>query len=387
MSKPTFDCSPELKIQFNRCYDSWRKKHYAGLEELAARCGVSPSYLSHVGRYGRIPGKPILILLALNFELPDPSSLFDAAKLNDRWPYDDGSRIAPKEQEQNGFLSVKLDMGVLTDAIRSIIHTESRPREILDLTQGTPLRMGLNRYQGLIFFDHHSPAKKGFFLEFCEMLAMTLRCKIETVDIPFSEYPDKIRNFEIDLFGPKNVRLGSSPGQTTIPFCRMGLSALIRRRPSPALEGLPPPETQADLLNQSYKIAVLRNSRSHLFANVALRRQDGDLVLCDSIEETVERTMLSGIARPVHLTICNSPSAVQQKELHAADLGLSFSRPENLLELCDDCISVRSDWPELVSLINQSITYLLRTGALQERFEQWLPKNMRGVIQLPEPPA
>lgn len=384
MSKPPFECSAELKSQFNRCFEVWKKRHQAGLDELAHRCGVSASYLSHIGRYGRVPGKPILILLALNFELDTPQLLFDAAHLKESFPYEPGARIMRPQQEQSGFLSVKLDMNGFTDAIRSIIHQETRPRDILDLTRGKPLRMGLNRYQDVILFDNQTPSRKGFFLEFCDMLAMTLRCKIETVEIPYPDYPERLRNHDIDLYGPKNVRPGSNLGFVSIPFCRMGISALVRKRPTPALERLTAPHTQADLLTHPYQIAVLRNSRSHLFANIALRRSDADLVLCDTMEEAVERTTLGGIARPVHLTICNAPNAIQQKQLHGKDLDLAFDKPGNVLELSDDCIAVRADWPELVSMLNQSITYLIRTGALKERFQRWLPEQMHGIIQLPE---
>ena len=384
MSKPPFDCSPELKTQFNRHFEVWKKRHQEGLDELARRCGVSASYLSHIGRYGRIPGRPILILLALNFELDNPQSLFDVSHMKEPFPYEPASRIGRPQQEQNGFLSVKLDMNGFTDAIRSIVHQEARPRDIHDLTRGKPLRMGLNRYQDVILTDMAQPGKKGFFLELCDMLAMTLRCKIETFEVPYPDYPDKMRNHEIDLYGPKNVRPGSNLGFVSVPFCRMGIAALIRKRPAPTLERFPAPMSQAELLKHPYQIAVLRNSRAHLFANIALRRADSELVLCDTMEVAVERTTLAGISRPVHLTICNAPNAIAQKELHGKDIELAFGTPDTVLELSDDCIAVRSDWPELVSMLNQSIAYLIRTGAMQERFNRWLPSNMRGIIQIPE---
>lgn len=383
-AQPPFECSAELKTQFNRHLELWKKKHQAGLDELAAKCGVSASYLSHVGRYGRVPGKPILILLALNFELEHPQSLYEAAALKEDFPYESGVRILKPQQEQNGFLSVKLDMHGFTEAIRSIVHNEARPRDILDLTRGKPIRMGLNRYQDVILFDQQAANRKGLFLELCDMLAMTMRCKIDTFDVPYSDYPERLRSHDIDLYGPKNVRPGSNLGFVSVPFCRMGISALLRRRPAPSLEKLPEPTSQADLMKHPYQIAVLRNSRSHLLANVALRKSDSELVLCENIEEAIERTMLSGISRPVHLTICNTPNAITQKTVHGKDLELAFHTPDTLLELSDDCIAVRSDWPEMVSILNQSIAYLVRTGALQERFERWVPPNMRGIIQIPD---
>ncbi|MFN8388730.1 MAG: transporter substrate-binding domain-containing protein [Bdellovibrionota bacterium] len=384
-NRPAFECSPELRVQFNRYFEIWRKKHFAGLDELARRCGVSPSYLSHIGRYGRIPGRPILILLALNFELDDAQTLFEAARVKDDWPYERGARIGKADQD-SGFLSVKLDMQGFTDAIRSIVHAEAKPRNIQDLLRGKPLRMGLNSYLDVLLEDSSANGKGGFFPNFCDLLGMTLRCKIETVEVSYAEYPEKLRNHEIDVYGPKNVRPGTSPGFVSAPFCRMGMAALVRKRNAPQLAKLPAPLTQADLLKHDYSIAVLKNSRSHLYANVALRRSDADLVLCDSVDEAVERTTLSGIARPVHLTVCNAPMAISKKRLHPKELDLAFADKDSVLEFSDSCIAVRNDWPELVTMINQSIDYLVHTGTLQNHFGRWLPTELSDVIQIPQHP-
>ena len=57
MSSKNFDRSPELKSLFNSYYEKWRKNHGGNMEELARRIGVSSSYLGHISRYGRVPGK------------------------------------------------------------------------------------------------------------------------------------------------------------------------------------------------------------------------------------------------------------------------------------------------------------------------------------------
>lgn len=382
--KVEFDTSPELKVSFNLHFEQWRRKNGAGIDELARRCGVSPSYLAHVGRYGRVPGKPILILLALNFEIPEPQSLFDAARLDETFPYDRGLGIRRSEEDQN-FLSVKLDMNGLAQAIRGLVEKGTRSRSIEDLTQGRPLRIGLNQYQQIFFRPGHEPGRQGFFLEVCDMLAMSMRCRFEAFEVPYAEYPERLKNHEIDIFGPKNIKPAANLAYTSIPFCRMGMSALVRKRRAPNLEDLPAPETVSDLHRHPYQIAVLRNGRSHLYANVALGKKDSELVICDTLEEAIERATLVGIPRPVHLVLSNSPALILEKQRAPELVDVAFATPETVLEFSDDCFAVRSDWSELVSFLNHSIQYLIQSGALAERFNRWLPPEMKGLITLPLP--
>jgi len=105
-----FETSTELKRLFSQELDAWCSKHRRGVDELSARCGVSRSYLAHIGRYGRIPSKPVLILLALNFEMTDPLALFRAARVNEPWPFDKATGISQAQSARDGFLSIKLDM-------------------------------------------------------------------------------------------------------------------------------------------------------------------------------------------------------------------------------------------------------------------------------------
>jgi transcriptional regulator with XRE-family HTH domain len=122
-----FETSAELKALFARELRSWRTRHRLSIDDLAQRCGVSPSYLAHVGRYGRVPGKPVLLLLALNFELPDPSLLLKAAGLSDPWPFAPGTRLMEQEAPANGFLSVRLDMNGFVEALKSAIKDQGAP--------------------------------------------------------------------------------------------------------------------------------------------------------------------------------------------------------------------------------------------------------------------
>jgi transcriptional regulator with XRE-family HTH domain len=117
----TFETSTELKTLFARELRAWRARHGLSMDELAQRCGVSRSYLAHVGRYGRVPGKPVLLLLALNFELPEPALLLKAAGAKEPWPFPATTRLADHDTTNSGFLSVKLDMNGFVDALKSAI--------------------------------------------------------------------------------------------------------------------------------------------------------------------------------------------------------------------------------------------------------------------------
>ena len=102
----SFETSKELKHVYNEQMERWRERERSGLEELAKRCGVSPAYLAHVGRYGRIPSRPVLVLLALNFNMPDPERLLAAAGVKEPWPYDEPVALLPRSAADTGFLSL-----------------------------------------------------------------------------------------------------------------------------------------------------------------------------------------------------------------------------------------------------------------------------------------
>lgn len=125
-----FQTSGELKRLFLRELELWRKRHGLSLADLSARCGVSPSYLAHVGRYGRVPSKPVLILLALNFELADPGALFQAAHVDTTWPFEGtGQSITRKEANTREFLTVKFDVQGFMESVTQAIRAEIRPEK------------------------------------------------------------------------------------------------------------------------------------------------------------------------------------------------------------------------------------------------------------------
>lgn len=358
-----FETSADLRRIFTREFDSWRERHRLGLEELSARCGVSSSYLAHVGRYGRIPSKPVLFLLALNFGMSTPSELLAAAHLSDAWPFEPDSQITRRERLSEGFLSVKLDMARFVEAIKTVVREESRPRTLNDLLQGRPLQVGLNLTQPWLFgtdskgeIDHAS----GLLPQFCSLLENALRCKIATSLVPFRGHIERLRRAEIDIFGPM-LATPQNPSNILFssPISRSGMSAVWRVRDTRSLEASSVPTRWEALRDTTYKVAVIRDSRAHLIANTKLNRRDETLIICDTIEEGVDRVLMRGISNPAHIFICSSINACRAAASHAEDLQLLFNTTDTLLDVADNALAIRPDWPEAVPMINNALAFIL----------------------------
>jgi len=381
-----FARSNELKNLFNTHFERWKYENRAGLEELANRCGVTSSYLAHVGRYGRIPGNPVLLLLALNFGMKDPAELLRAARVSESWPYERGIRLSTAAAQDDGLLSIKLDMDGFTAAIRSVVRAETRPRAIQDLTRGRPLRVGYNHLQDWLFDDvdlNHARQAKGFFPDFCEMLAVSLQCEVEPSFVNFPEFTQRFQEDTLDLFGPIVwVPTMRSEALFTRPLYKLGLSGLMRKVKTSSLETLPAPRSIEDLLQQPYKIAVVKNSRAHLFANTRLKLNDDALVLCATHVESLERLLMSNIPNPAHLSFCNSVTAIRYHKQHAKQLQLLFATSDSVLNMSEDAIAIRPDWPELLPVINQAIQYLIDSKSLSSRFTQWISPELAGVVEV-----
>lgn len=383
MEKLDFERSAELKHLFNRYLELWKKKHRSGMEELARRCGVSASYLGHIGRYGRVPGKPVLILLAFNFELDDPSALFKAAAISDFWPYDEGLKLVKSSEADAGLLSVKLDMKGFTEIIREMIRNEQKPRSIRELTTGKPLRVGFNTAQNW-FFRHEQagPVPGGFFPELFKMVELGLQteCKVERV--PFAEALEMIATGDLDLFGPlyeTPQRLGKV--LFTRPFCRIGLGALGRTRKCSSLPQIGILKSTEDLKKSEVEIAVLRDSQAHHFALSELGRTNDQLRVCDTPDEALERITLTGIKRPAHIMLCDTPIALKIHESQPNEYELLFCEARSQLTFFFDTVfAVRPDWPELLSRVNEVLHFLGRSDTVARIAARELPEELRGTM-------
>jgi ABC-type amino acid transport substrate-binding protein len=384
MEKIEFQRSKELKQLFKEHYELWRKKNSGGLEELSRRCGVSASYLGHVGRYGRVPGKPVLILLAFNFELENPQILFDAAGLNEEWPFDNRLRLLRADDANAGFLSLKLDMQGFTGAIREIVRQEFKPRTITDLSRGRPIRVGFNVNQSWLFKDEgEGKLPSGLYPEIFNMLGIALRNKLEIEVVHHGDYIGSMNNDELDIYGPIFTlpeRLGGA--LYTIPFCWVGISALWRKRKGAKLEELPAPKSIEDLKDTRYEIAVLKGAVSHHFANTRLQRPDSSLILCEGGEEALERLVLTGIKRPAHIVLSDSATALYNSDQAGRDYEILFASKSSILGAYENTIAVRPDWPELVNVLNDTLRFLGRQGTLNELVKKWLPAPVRDVVEL-----
>lgn len=383
--KGEFQRSRELKILFREQFETWKKRHSGGLEELARRCGVSASYLGHIARYGRIPGKPILMLMALNFEMADPRKLFVASDIADPWPLPEELKLHAARDTEPGFLSMKVDMHGFSSAIREIVRSEMRPRSAGDPSRAGPIRIGFNVNRDCIFspsLNENPKLLDGFFPQFYKLLAISLRQRSEPEIVSHSDYEQMMEKGHLDMFGPViPLPERMSASIFTIPFARLGVSALGRKRSAAKILELLQPTSIEDLRRERYEIAVLRDALSHHFARTRLLRSDEDLILCDTPDEALERVVLSGIKRPAHLVIVDSVSAIRTASQHPLDFELLFAEKDTLLGLYDDCIAVRPDWPEVVNVLNETIRFLARQGSIRDLAAKSLGPEFNGVLQ------
>lgn len=380
-----FKTSKLLKELFNTHFEKWDQENNGGYEELGRRCGLTGSYISQIGKYGRIPSKSALILLAFNFELKEPAQIFRAADIIDAWPYKKHMHLSSQSREADSFLSIKLDMDGLLSAMQLAIGKEFKPRTLKEILKGRSLTLGYNPFKFWLFESLERGIDgrfKGFLPEIKEMFEMSLQNKIEDTVINYGEYPKLFQKGELDMYGPIVVAPNLPTGVIfTNPLYRVGISLAYRLRPGKFLEELPLPKKPQDLLNQKYKIAVVKNSRAHLLCNTRFKRSDKELVLCNSTDEALDRTMMKGVSNPAHCFMVTSVDALAYESEHRRDIKALFTEKNNLIDLGETGIAVRADMPELVQALNESISFLTTTGTLLHCLEQWRPEGMDNVLE------
>lgn len=372
MSKETpFEKSNELKRTFNELAEKWCLRNRLGLADLAERCGVSQQYLAHIGRYGRIPSKPILTLLAFNLEVEDPQALFRMAGVREPWPYDNSIKLRPAASTDSGLLSVNLDMKGFTSVIREIVRAEVQPKRLEELLGNRPLRIGLNKAQFFLFEEKISSQYEGFFPELMRSLALALHCNIEFVDVPHFEFAEKLASGAIDCFGPvyrTAPRLAHAIYAK--PFCLVPVSGIGRVKKSASLADIPAPKRLSDLRKKDYVIAVHADSMAHHFAETVLAIPTSRIVTCDVPDEALERVLLSKLPRPAHLMLTDLPFAVRSHKEHSASTVLLFEKSDPDFFQFEDTIAIRSDWPMVLPIVDQALEFLRRGGVLQRLFAQ-----------------
>lgn len=376
MEKQDFDTSRELKRLFNEHFDRWTKKTRYSLEDLAERCGVSVSYLNHVRRYGRIPGKPILYLIALNLEAENPQAFLNAANVKNLWPYDPHTYLQPSEQTNAGFVSLKIDMQGLASSIRDIIRAELKPKTLNEITKGKPIRFGYNTSQLWLFdeqTENTSTLPTGLFVDIFKIITNALGEPVSFSVIDFRSVKQLFAEDKLDVYGPLfKTKNRSIETICTEPFCQARMTALWRKNSNKYLENLPSPASWEDLKNSQYKIALLRNSLAHDFATTRLLRNEDTLIFCDSIDEIIERLTLSTVMKPAHLSLADAGSILSDFDLAPPLYDILFTDSPEPPAFYEDALAVRPDWPELATALNQ----ILRDQNIQEAIKSLLSNRL-----------
>jgi ABC-type amino acid transport substrate-binding protein len=379
MKKLAFEQSPELKRTFNELSERWCRKYRLGIPDLAEKCGVSAQYLSHIGRYGRVPSKPILTLLALNLEAENPDALFRMAGVKDPWPYDRGIGLRPPAATENGLLSINLDMNGFANVIRDIVRAEVQPKRLADLLKGRALKFGLNRAQFFMFEDGGS--KEGFFVEMVRSLALTLNCEIEFLEVGHNAFLSELAEGRIDAYGPV-YSTAQRHGQALLskPFCGIPLAVLARQTESAGLNRLPLPRKIEDLGRRAYVFAVHRDSMAHHYARSVLAIPDERLILCEDAEEGIERILLARIPRPAHLLLTDAPFAEKALQGHRNELKRIPERPEVDAPMFQNTIALRPDWQSVPESLDQALDFLRKGGAIQRILERSGGKHSKWIM-------
>jgi hypothetical protein len=337
-----------------------------GMNELADRCGVSLQYLSHVGRYGRVPSRPILTLLAFNLEAENPSALFQAAKISEPWPYEGGIGLRQKSAADSGLFSVSFDMQGFTSVIREIVRSEVKPKRLPELLGNRPLRVGLNRGQFFFFIKPTERSKaEGFFPDLVRSLALSLQCQVEFIEVSHTDFATELEGGRIDLFGPvyrTPARIGRA--LFTNSFCTVPVAALWRKKEHPTLQPLPPPRKIAELQKRSYMIAVHRDSVAHQRAETELGISPDRLIPCEVADEATERIILQSLPRPAHLLLTDLPFAKATEGKHQKAVSLITFLEDSGSSSFEDAIAIRPDWTLVPAVINEALDLLRNAGTI-----------------------
>jgi hypothetical protein len=174
----------------------------------------------------------------------------------------------------------------------------------------------------------------------------------------------------------------------SLPVNRIGISALMRQRETAGIAQLAAPLTFDDLRNPQYRIAVIKDSRAHLIANTRLNRPDSALVICDTIDEGIDRVLLKGVPRPAHIFICNSMVTFYQSREHSGDLLPLFDDRATMIDICDNSFAIRPDWPEALPRINQALAFIMSSGGFAKRAEELSQRYAPGLfgVEIDPPP-
>lgn len=369
--KESFSSSRELRIYFNEQFEVWKERTSGNLKLLASLCGVSPSYLSQVSRYGRVPGRPVLVLLAFNFRLSDPQKLFELANIKEDWPYEKRIGLFQDTRGEDSFVTVKVDLPGLSESIRSIIKHEMKPVAGSDLLARGPIRIGVNSMQPWMLESQDNIAEHGVFQDLCLQLGVSFQQQVVFKQIPFAQYQKRLVSSDIDLYGPvMSIPTNSSGIVFSRPLLRTSVVAVARQRDTPELAKLPNPKRIEDLRTSDHKIAVLKGALPQLILATKLKIPPERLILCDSDEEARDRIILKGIQNPAHLFICNSLFAESIQRDHPKYTKALFEEGSGAIDMEDVTFAIKPEWQSVAPLINQALDFLLARAGFASRISE-----------------
>jgi transcriptional regulator with XRE-family HTH domain len=375
-----FQTSRPLKNLFNTLLEAWAKSNRQDISDLAELCGVTTAYLSQITRYGRIPSKPVLILLAFNFGLKDPQQLFNAAEISDPWPYATNLGLEQRKNSRN-LLELKFDEDSFKDLVREVVQQELRPRSLKQLTQGKHLRIGMNLQQSFLLKKQDSNYS-GFFYDLLQQLSLFLQHRVDLIDTSYLDCFDLLQRGELDIYGPIYLtpqRLDQALFSEIM--VEQGLSAIIRRSNFNSIPKLPDPKDLQDIASKPYVIAVLEGTASSHF--VRNHCPNNQVLLCSSHTECIERVSLS-LERQAHVLICDAGIAERSiKEDTHKLLSVKFNTPKTWLGTLGTSMAIRPDWRELKTLIDSALEFLADEDLFTQLYNKSFDSTEKNFVKLP----
>ncbi len=358
--------SKSFKQFFNEQFELWSLENNLSLRDLADRCGVTSSYLGQVKNYGRIPGLPVLILLAFNFKLSKPADILKIAEINSTWPYRPNIKLKDSQDETPGFINFKIDMSGFQGAIREIVRDEIRPQSLPELNSKTTLRIGINPLQS----GFQNKSKQHIFQELFQLITVSMHANLEFVEVDHRNALEMLKSGRLDIYGPLYIT-ASRIGHYTFsePLGHSPMSVFWRTAPSKFLEELPIPQNLQEIKKNPYKIAVLAETCSHDFARNILNLNSENLIICENPEEIIERVTLSGLKRSAHFAFCDLLTSSSIQEDFPSSVKLLF-KDNPLQPGYDLSIAVREDWPDFLRKLNTTITFLKSHGSLEDLYQR-----------------
>jgi hypothetical protein len=90
---------------------------------------------------------------------------------------------------------------------------------------------------------------------------------------------------------------------------------------------------------------------------------------------------MRGISNPAHVFLCSSINACRAVASHPDDLALLFGTRDTLLDVADNSLAIRPDWPEAVPMINNALSFILGATGFSRQMQSIAQNYTAGILE------